>query len=167
MEKRQIVIEFVEYPAKEQTPAGIPELIDKAKEATKTAYAPYSTFRVGAAVKLGNGKTVTGSNQENVAYPSGLCAERVALFSAAAQFPGERIEAIAVTASHDFGETDEEFSPCGACRQVMAEFEQRSGKEISISVHAPDGKVRVVNGVSKLLPFAFKNPALNKLQKKK
>jgi cytidine deaminase len=162
MEKHKISIEFEEYNGIEETDIHTTTLINKAIEATETAYAPYSMFRVGAAVRLNNGKISTGSNQENVAYPSGLCAERVALFSAAALHPEASIEAIAVTAAHDFGYSDEVFSPCGACRQVMAEFEQRSGKKIEIIINAPDGKVRVFKGISQLLPFSFNNPALNK-----
>jgi len=165
METRKISIEFEEYKGIDETDASTASLINKAIEAIKTAYAPYSMFRVGAAVRLNTGQISSGSNQENVAYPSGLCAERVALFSAAAQHPEATIEAIAVTASHDFGDSDEVFSPCGACRQVMAEFEQRSGKKIKIIIKAPNGKVRVFNGISQLLPFSFNNPALNKSKK--
>ena len=167
METRKINIEFEEYSGIEETNPDISKLIIKAIEATNTAYAPYSLFKVGAAVQLNTGQIITGSNQENIAYPSGLCAERVALFSAAAQYPETIVEAIAVTASHDFEENDEVFSPCGACRQVMAEFEQRSGKEISIIINSPDGKVRVFKGVKQLLPFSFNSPGLNKSKRKK
>ena len=166
METRKINIEFEEYNGLDETDPETSDLILKASDATKTAYAPYSLFRVGAAVRLNTGQIITGSNQENVAYPSGLCAERVALFSAAAQHPETNVEAIAVTASHDFEENDEVFSPCGACRQVMAEFEQRSGKEISIIISSPDGKVRVFKGVKQLLPFSFNSPGLNKAKRK-
>ena len=166
METRKINIEFVEYSGVDETDTGISDLIQSAVDATKTAYAPYSLFKVGAAVRLNTGQIITGSNQENIAYPSGLCAERVALFSAAAQFPETSVEAIAVTASHDFEENDEVFSPCGACRQVMAEFEQRSGKEIQIIINSPDGKVRVFKGVKQLLPFSFNSPGLNKAKKR-
>lgn len=166
METRKISIEFVEYSGIEETDPETSDLINSAIGAVKTAYAPYSLFRVGAAIRLNSGKVITGSNQENIAYPSGLCAERVALFSAAAQFPETDIESIAVTASHDFDENDEVFSPCGACRQVMAEFEQRSGKEINIIINSPDGKVRVFKGVKQLLPFSFNNPGLNKSNRK-
>ncbi|RLD25671.1 MAG: cytidine deaminase [Bacteroidetes bacterium] len=167
METRKINIEFEEYNGIDETNPDTSNLIIKAVEATKTAYAPYSLFRVGAAVRLNTGEIIMGSNQENIAYPSGLCAERVALFSAAAQHPEANIEAIAVTASHDFEENDEVFSPCGACRQVMAEFEQRSGKEISIIINSPDGKVRVFKGVKQLLPFSFNSPGLNKSKRNK
>lgn len=166
METRKINIEFVEYSGIDETSVIVSDLINSAIEATKTAYAPYSLFRVGAAVRLNSGQVINGSNQENIAYPSGLCAERVALFSAAAQYPKADIESIAVTASHDFDENDEVFSPCGACRQVMAEFEQRSGKDIDIIINSPDGKVRVFKGVKQLLPFSFNSPGLNKSNRK-
>jgi cytidine deaminase len=165
METRKISIEFEEYNRIDDTDPETSNLIIKARDATKTAYAPYSLFKVGAAIRLNSGMIITGSNQENIAYPSGLCAERVALFSAAAQYPETSVESIAVTASHDFNENDEVFSPCGACRQVMAEFEQRSGKEISIIIDSPDGKVRVFKGVKQLLPFSFNSPGLNKAKR--
>lgn len=166
METRKIIIEFEEYTNINEANAEINGLIDKAIEATSTAYAPYSLFKVGAAVRLNTGQLISGSNQENIAYPSGLCAERVAMFSAAAQHPEAIIEAIAVTASHDFENSEEVFSPCGACRQVMAEFEQRSGKEIEIVINSPDGKIRVFKGVKQLLPFSFNNSGLNKANRK-
>jgi len=166
MEKKEITINYEEYAEVGQTNEDVAQLVQKAKHASKTAYAPYSLFRVGAAVRLNNGKLISGSNQENVAYPSGLCAERVALFSASAQYPDSYIKSIAVTTDHDFENEDEVFSPCGACRQVMAEFEMRSGKEIKIIINAPNGKIRVFKGVKQLLPFSFISPGLNKEKKK-
>lgn len=138
------------------------ELIKNAKEAFKTAYAPYSGFLVGASILLENGEMVNGSNQENVAYPSGLCAERVAMFYVGANFPGVKIKAIAVSVfSKDFDISDI-VSPCGACRQVMAEYEDNQGKPIKVILHSPNDQVLIVDQVQDLLPFMFKSPHLKK-----
>ncbi|MFN0274906.1 MAG: cytidine deaminase [Chitinophagales bacterium] len=128
------------------------QLIAAAKEALQTAYAPYSDFRVGAAVLLENGKVIIGSNQENAAYPSGLCAERVAVFSAASQFPGEKILAIAVTTAN---EIKEPVAPCGACRQVMVEYEIKQDKKIRLLLTNPAGKIYISESVENLLPLVF------------
>ena len=138
------------------------ELIAKAKEAFTTAYAPYSGFLVGASVLLDNGEIVSGSNQENVAYPSGLCAERVAMFYAGARFPAAKIKSIAVSViSKNFKITDV-ISPCGACRQVMAEYEDKQSEPIKVVLHSPTDEVLIANTVEDLLPFMFKSPLLKK-----
>jgi cytidine deaminase len=138
------------------------ELVANAKEAFTTAYAPYSGFLVGASVLLDNGKIVNGSNQENVAYPSGLCAERVAMFYAGAKFPNAKIKAIAVSViSKSFKVTDV-ISPCGACRQVMAEYEQKQEDNIKVILHSPTDEVLIASAVKDLLPFMFKSPLLKK-----
>jgi cytidine deaminase len=129
-------------------------LIELAKQATAGAYCPYSGFRVGAAVRLAGGLTVCGSNQENVAYPSGLCAERTALFAASAQHPGVAVEAIAIAAFTDGRFTRMPVSPCGACRQVMLEIEQRYGTDISVYLYGTEG-VYIVEKARDLLPLAF------------
>ncbi len=138
------------------------ELINNAKEALKTAYAPYSGFLVGASILLENGEMVNGSNQENVAYPSGLCAERVAMFYVGAKFPGVRIKAIAVSVSSKDFDISDVVSPCGACRQVMAEYEDNQGKSIKVILHSPNDQVLIVDQVQDLLPFMFKSPHLKK-----
>jgi cytidine deaminase len=165
MEQKKLEVRYTEYAQKESLPLDIQEMVDKAKQATATAYAPYSLYKVGAAVKMANGTIIQGSNQENVAYPSGLCAERVALYAASSQFPNEDIVSISVTVDHQFSTDDEIFSPCGACRQVMAETELKSGKKIQIIVHSPDGITRVFKGIGQLLPFSFHNAGLNKKKK--
>ena len=138
------------------------ELIANAKEAFITAYAPYSGFLVGASILLDNGEIVNGSNQENVAYPSGLCAERVAMFYAGAKFPDAKIKAIAVSViSKTFKVTDVN-SPCGACRQVMAEYEDKQAQPIKVILHSPTDDVLIANTVQDLLPFMFKSPHLKK-----
>lgn len=165
MKIKKLELEFQEFDKNENLNERIEEIIHFAKEATKTAYAPYSLYKVGAAVRLSNGKIIKGSNQENVAYPSGMCAERVALYAASSQYPNEEVESIAVTVDHHFETVDEVFSPCGACRQVMAEIEAKSGNELEVIVHAPNGITRIFKGVNQLLPFSFNNAGLNKLNK--
>ncbi len=138
------------------------ELINNAKISLQTAYAPYSGFMVGASVLLENGEIINGSNQENVAYPSGLCAERVAIFYAGAKFPNVKIKAIAVSVfSKDFDISDI-VSPCGACRQVMAEYEENQGDSIKVILHSPNDQVFILNQIKDLLPFMFKSPRLKK-----
>ena len=131
-------------------------LLNSAIEAAKSAYAPYSHFFVGAAVMLDNGEIVQGNNQENAAYPSGLCAERVAFFSTGAQHPNEKIKSIAVVAYPEGTEVGKvAVSPCGDCRQVMAEYEHRYGQKIRLIMQSGNGKFIVSESVSSLLPFAF------------
>ncbi|KAB2813801.1 cytidine deaminase [Phaeocystidibacter luteus] len=127
-------------------------LVNKAFESREHAYAPYSFYKVGAAVLLKDGDVVVGSNQENAAYPSGLCAERVALFAVGAQFPGKSIDTLAIaTAAH--GEVP--ATSCGSCRQVMHEFEHRQEKPIRVIFADEEGNVLITNSVADLMPFAF------------
>lgn len=130
-------------------------LLEKAREAAKNAYAPYSKFYVGAAVLLENGEMIMGNNQENAAYPSGLCAERVALFYANASFPDVPVKTIAITAIDEGGNVHDIVSPCGSCRQVMLETEAKFNKPLTIIL---DGKktIRALTGVESLLPLSFK-----------
>ncbi len=130
------------------------ELIDAAMNATSSAYAPYSNFHVGAAVRLDSGEIVTGSNQENIAYPSGLCAERTALFTAATQHPDSAVLALAIVARNSDGKIVP-ISPCGACRQVMAEQESRQDKKMRILCYNSNDKILIFDGVESLLPFVF------------
>ena len=148
-------IKFTEYEVNTQLPKEINSLITKAREAAKNAYAPYSGFRVGAAVLLGNGIVVTGNNQENAAYPSGLCAERTALFYASAQYPKIPVTAIAISTINRTATPSDIAKPCGACRQVMAEYEDIAGKPIQIILDSTD-KILVLNGIDNLLPLRFK-----------
>jgi cytidine deaminase len=136
--------------------------MELAIKATDFAYAPYSTFRVGAAVLLKNGKIFTGNNQENMAYPSGLCAERVALFYAASQYPDVAVKAIAVTAHASDFEIDHPVAPCGACRQVMAETENRSQEKMRLIMMGEKGKVQIIEGVDNILPLMFHEENLKK-----
>lgn len=128
-------------------------LCEAALEATGNAYAPYSRFSVGAALLLANGQVVTGCNQENAAYPSGLCAERVALFYATSRYPGIPVEMIAVTAVYE-GKQVEQISPCGGCRQVMTETEQRYKQPIQLLLYGREEIVRL-DSAEALLPLSF------------
>lgn len=156
MEKKYIRINYAEYTSKSELELHDRELLDKAIEATGTSYAPYSSFNVGAAVKLSNGEIICASNQENAAYPSGLCAERTALFYAHAKYPAENVVAIAVVAKSSGEITKGLTYPCGACRQVLHESQTRAGAPIRIIVGSAS-KVLVLNSVNDLLPFAFDN----------
>ena len=131
------------------------ELMRKAHEAAQNAYAAYSKFHVGAAVRLTNGAIVKGSNIENAAYPSGLCAERVAMFAAMAQYPGVPIEALALTAWSETKPIGEPVAPCGACRQVMVEVEQVSKRPLRVLCQGETGPIMVFDGVESLMPFIF------------
>lgn len=130
-------------------------LVNKATEAMRNAYAPYSKFKVGASVKLTNGEIILGNNQENIAYPSGLCAERVALFHVGATHPEATIDTICIIAKGDLVPIDSWLSPCGACRQVMLESEQRQSKPIRVILVNQDNSVVIVDSVKFFLPFAF------------
>ena len=130
------------------------KLIAEAKRATETAYAPYSGFHVGAAVLLENGQVVTGSNQENAAYPSGLCAERTAIFYANAKFPDKKVEAIAVAAFYKGQFTKAVTAPCGACRQVLLEVENRFKHPFKMLMYSQEG-IYVTNSIRDLLPMSF------------
>ncbi len=128
-------------------------LIEKSKEALKGAYAPYSKFYVGAAVEC-SGNIVIGSNQENEAYPSGMCAERVALYSTSAQYPMQTISTIAISAYNKNTEEEAAAFPCGACRQVLLEYEKRQNSPIRILVCAKN-EVYIIESAKSLLPLSF------------
>lgn len=130
-------------------------LVDLAYKVSKEAYAPYSKFHVGAAVLLDNGEIVLGSNQENIAFPSGLCAERVALFYAGANFPNQVVKKIVIVAKGDLVPMDKILSPCGSCRQVMLETEVRQKTPYEVILVSQNGKTIIFNAASDLLPFAF------------
>lgn len=155
MRKEQFVSPYEVYDNPDELNAQDAELLQYAHKAAQNAYAPYSRFHVGAAVRLANGKIVSGNNIENAAYPSGLCAERVTLFSAQAQYPGVAIEAIAVTAHSEKTLVDEPIAPCGACRQVMVEVEKVSQCKLRILCQGETGPVMAFDGIETLMPFIF------------
>lgn len=130
-------------------------LIDMAKVAAKKAYAPYSQFKVGAALLLKNGEIIVGNNQENAVYPAGLCAERVALFYASSKFPKQSILSLAIISFHKPKKNSKPVTPCGACRQAILEYELRFGIDIRLLMSSESGETYVCNSVKELLPLAF------------
>lgn len=134
-------------------------LVEKAMEATNNSYSPYSHFRVGACIRLEDGEEIIGANQENAAFPVGLCAERTAIFAAQAQRPDQPIVAIAITARNQRDFVDDPVAPCGSCRQVILEIEQRYGRPMHILLHGKSG-VYVVEGIRNLLPLCFVEEAM-------
>jgi cytidine deaminase len=138
------------------------ELFQFAREAVKTSHAPYSKYHVGAAVRLSNGLIFKGSNQENISFPVGLCAERVAVFSAMAAHPYASIESLAITAVADEFEVSEPVPPCGMCRQAVLEFEMKFNNPIRLILGGHSGKVLIIEGMRNLLPLAFVEKGLVK-----
>ena len=136
------------------------KLLKAAEQITHQAYAPYSKFLVGAAILLDDGTIVTGSNQENAAYPSGICAERTAIYYTGAQYPNHKIKAIAVAAQRG----DEVFlptAPCGACRQAMLEYEDKQSEDIQLILQGQEDKIYVLSSIADLLPLKFGKKNLN------
>lgn len=162
MKKLEFKTTIIEYPSVNELDQQDKALVEMAKEAASFAYAPYSKFSVGAALLLENGVYVKGNNQENVAYPSGLCAERVAVFAASANYPGIVIKAIAITAKSDSFIIETPISPCGSCRQVLAEYEHKQGRPIKIILSGEKGKILAISKVEDLLPLSFKEDKLKK-----
>ena len=130
-------------------------LIEAAKSATGHSYAPYSLFQVGAAARLEDGTVITGTNQENAAYPSGLCAERTVLFYAGAAYPDKAVVSLAIAAYTNGDFTQKPVSPCGACRQVMLEMEQRYQQPLRIVLYGTEAVYVIEGGVAELLPLSF------------
>ncbi|KLT71618.1 MULTISPECIES: cytidine deaminase [Flavobacterium] len=146
---------FLSYDSFEELPTDIQELMNQAVEIRKKAYAPYSQFKVGAALLLDNGKIVLGSNQENAAYPSGLCAERVAIFHAGSVYPEAKILKIAISAASDTNQTKAPIPPCGSCRQSIAEYEIKQDTPIEIYFMGEIGAIYRSASLKNLLPFMF------------
>ncbi len=155
MVKKDIRITIEEYDSMPDLGQADMNLMELAESSLKDAYAVYSHYRVGAALILSNGKVITGNNQENAAYPSGLCAERVAMFYAKSQYPGESIEAIAISAKADTFTIRDAVAPCGACRQVMAEYEIQQKSPIRVVMKGETGPVLAVDSIEALLPLMF------------
>ena len=157
MVQKEYSFKFQLYPNLESLPTIDISVVSKAFEAMEKAYAPYSKFKVGAALLLEDGQIIQGNNQENIAYPSGLCAERIALFHANAQFPEIAVELICIVAKGDLMPISQLISPCGACRQVMLESENRQNKPIRIILVNQDNRTMCIDSVQNLLPFGFGN----------
>ena len=153
MKEKEIISKVRIYDYEELTDADR-ELIDKAKDATQTSYAPFSKFCVGAAARLSDGTIVTGSNQENAAFPSSLCAERTALFYANARYPEKSVEELAIAAYAHGTFLKSPIPPCGACRQVILGVEERYGRPIRILLFGDEGTY-VVDSIKALLPLQF------------
>ena len=155
MKQININTTFNVFNSQEELPIEIQNLMDTAVEARKNAYAPYSKFRVGTALLLDNGKVVIGSNQENAAYPSGLCAERVAVFQAGAVYPDAKIIKMAITAASDTNPTKSPIPPCGSCRQSISEYEFKQDSPIEIYFMGETGEVYKSDSIKNLLPLSF------------
>ena len=155
MKNVQIICNLTEYENQEELNIEDNRLINEAKSSMNDDYAPYSHFHVGAAVLLENGIILRGNNQENASYPIGLCAERVAIFAAGANYPGIAIKTIAVSASSEYFHVDKPIAPCGACRQAIAEYEHRYKNKIRMIMTGETGKVITAENIGSLLPFQF------------
>jgi cytidine deaminase len=160
MKEIHITTTFKVFEDLTQLPDNIQSLMQQAIEIRKKAYAPYSHFRVGAAIALDNGKIVLGSNQENAAYPSGLCAERVAIYQAGAIYPDAKIVTIAISAASDSNPTLTPIPPCGSCRQSIAEYEFKQDAPIEIYFMGESGEVYRSNSINNLLPLSFNSTSL-------
>lgn len=149
-------IQYELIDSAEKLPENERNLLEKAYEAGKSAYAPFSGFHVGCALLLENGEIISGNNQENKAYPSSLCAERVALYHAGSQEKADQVRFIAIRASSESKPVLSPPTPCGACRQVMLEYENLAGKPFTVLMQGDEGKILKIKGISGgLLPFAF------------
>lgn len=155
MKEVKIEAKLEVYDNINELPVGIQKLMDFAIEARNNAYSPYSKFNVGAAILLDNGEVIIGSNQENASYPSGLCAERTAIYFAGAKYPKSKIQKLVISASSQNQVTDKPIPPCGACRQSIAEYENKQGQSIEIYFMGAKGKVVKSNSLANLLPFGF------------
>jgi cytidine deaminase len=155
MKKVQLSTSITVFETTHELPSEVQKLMEKAVEIRKTAYAPYSNFQVGTAFLLENGETVTGNNQENAAYPSGMCAERVAVWNASSQFPDVKILKIAITASSVNNPVTEPVAPCGACRQTLSEYELKQEDPIEIYFMGQSGNIIKTDSLHDLLPLAF------------
>ena len=159
--KKKITFELSIYHSEKELSSEDASLLQFAIKARKKAYAPYSNFQVGAAVLLANGEVVLGNNQENASYPSGLCAERVAIFHAGANYPGEIIRAIAISATSNDYEVKEPAGPCGNCRQAIAEYEYKQKSPISILMQGESGPIYKCDAINDILPLSFNNSFLS------
>ena len=159
MKKEHFSFEYQVYDAQSDLNVDSGLLFASAMDALKNSYSPYSNYPVAAAVLLDNGEVITGSNQENAAYPSGMCAERVAVFSAKSQYPKAKIEQLAIVVASDDGGV---VAPCGACRQVLIEYELLQEDTFLLILGSPKGKIYTFSGLRGLLPFYFGPDKLKK-----
>ncbi|MCK0160689.1 cytidine deaminase [Allomuricauda sp. F6463D] len=161
MKKKKIGFELLVFENASELSQNDHKLLQEAMNARENAYAPYSKFKVGAAVLLENGQIVIGNNQENASYPSGLCAERVAVFYAGANYPGTTIKSIAISASSSEHEVAAPAAPCGNCRQSLIEYEQKQKSPISIILGSENGPIYKCASLEDILPLAFNSSFLS------
>ena len=155
MKKLKLTTEYTLFENSAELDTQARDLMNIAIGARKKAYAPYSKFSVGTAILLDNNEIIIGSNQENAAYPSGMCAERVAIYFAGAKYPDHKILKMAISASSMFKKLDQPVAPCGACRQAIAEYEVKQKKAIEIYFMGESGNIIMVNSLKELLPLGF------------
>lgn len=155
MKNIKITATYQVFDSLKELPKEIIHLFKEAEQAQEKAYAPYSNFQVGAAILFEDGKTVTGSNQENAAYPSGMCAERVAIYHAGSKYPNLKIKALVICAKSNTKIVDKPVGPCGACRQSIAEYEFKQEQNIAIYFKGEIGKIIKSNSLKDLLPLSF------------
>ena len=161
MQEKQISTKFTVYESAEELSATEKHLLDRAIEIRDKAYAPYSSFKVGASVLMHNDDVFLGNNQENAAYPSGICAERVAIWSAMSAYPSGKIKKIFISACSEKTSVDRPVAPCGACRQAIAEYETKQLDNIEIFFTGETGKIVKAYSIKDLLPWMFDNSMLS------
>lgn len=156
MQERKLQVEIIEYSKTEDLPSGVQKLMDLANNNLDHAYAPYSQFQVSAAIELVTGEIVIGTNQENVAYPSGTCAERTALYYTSSSHPGVEIKRIFITAFTTLFKQTKPITPCGSCRQVISEYENKQKSPIEVWMTSRDSdSIYFVKSSLELLPLSF------------
>tara|TARA_R110001583_G_scaffold30729_9_gene105866 strand:- start:6632 stop:7114 length:483 start_codon:yes stop_codon:yes gene_type:complete len=160
MKKIKIESTLYLFDSLDELPQEVSFLMNEAIKAREKAYAPYSNFNVGAAVLLENNEIITGNNQENASYPSGLCAERTAIYYVGSQYPDTKILRMAISAGSKNTQTTSPIPPCGACRQAIAEYEVKQGAPIEIYFMGETGKVAKSDSLANLLPLIFDKSVL-------
>jgi cytidine deaminase len=160
MKKIKIESKFIVYDSIEELTIPIQKLLKKAAEAREKAYAPYSQFLVGAALELENGVIILGNNQENASYPSGLCAERTAIYYAGAEFPNQKILRMAIVAGSTKNPTTKPIPPCGACRQALSEYELKQSNPLELYFMGTSGEIASSKSVENILPWVFDKTVL-------
>lgn len=160
MKDLKITSTFTVYNATTELPEAVQYVMEQAVRARAKSYSPYSRFQVGAAVLLDNGETISGSNQENASYPAGLCAERTAVFYASAKYPQAKMLMLCITVKSLDYKTDRPAAPCGSCRQVLAEYEDKQGEPLEVYFMGETGEVLKADKVADLLPLVFDKNSL-------
>ncbi|MGZ8544901.1 MAG: cytidine deaminase [Flavisolibacter sp.] len=160
MKENKFEFNYKVFESIDELPDDQKHLLEKAREITANAYAPYSNFQVGAVARMANGEEVVGSNQENASFPAGLCAERVLLSSVSSLYPRIPIETVAISYKSEHVKSDHPISPCGICRQSLQEYESRVSHPIQLVLGGITGPVYVIDSASRLLPLAFTSEEL-------